>query len=230
MWEIKLTREDASKSTNEQLSLLNTNLQSLNKRVTPVEQRVSDLEDFKSKTDSDVSKLQTELVDLQLKLDDLENRSCRSNLHFVGVPEGRETGTTVMASVADLINKYVRPSIVTKDPDFTIIRGNRVPLQQNPSFSHPLTILVNFSNYRIIEQLLSSFINDKVYRTADDFSFRIYSGIAITAAKRWKEMKNLIKDFKTCGAPAGGVQQSKLKVLYLGMRIFNRLWNRQKPY
>ncbi|KAJ1089948.1 hypothetical protein NDU88_003088 [Pleurodeles waltl] len=98
----KVSQEETRRETKDQLNQLNTHLTLLSTRVSQVEQRVSDLEDSKNQVETTTSRVQSEVEDLQIKLDKMENRSRRSNLRFVGVPEEMEAGSSVIKVVSAL--------------------------------------------------------------------------------------------------------------------------------
>uniref|UniRef100_A0A087YS91 L1 transposable element RRM domain-containing protein n=1 Tax=Poecilia formosa TaxID=48698 RepID=A0A087YS91_POEFO len=59
-------------------------------RVTQAEDRISANEDSVASLQADNTATKTTIEALQLKIDDLENRSRRSNLRLIGLPEGSE--------------------------------------------------------------------------------------------------------------------------------------------
>ncbi|KAJ1128732.1 hypothetical protein NDU88_007107 [Pleurodeles waltl] len=64
-----------------------------------------------------------ELVELQFKLDEMENRSQRSNLRFIEVPEEIEASSSVTRIVADLIYTFILPEKATSKEDLSIMRA-----------------------------------------------------------------------------------------------------------
>ncbi|KAJ1189038.1 hypothetical protein NDU88_005790 [Pleurodeles waltl] len=211
---IKLSQEVAHKETKDQLSQLNTHLTRLSTRLTQVEQRVSDFEDAGSQAESTIPQIQSELEDLQFKLDEMENRSRRSNLRFVRVPEEMEEASSITKVVSDLICNCILPESAKTVADLSIMRAHRVPFTRSANLKHTHTILVNFGDYRIKEQILSQAIKKKNFKSGDTFSFHVFSDMSIIAAHQRREFVTLIDDFKGLGAPAGIVQLSKHKVLH----------------
>ncbi|KAJ1138418.1 hypothetical protein NDU88_004804 [Pleurodeles waltl] len=177
----------------------------------PVEQRVSNLEVAENQIESTTSQIQSELEDLQLKLDEVENRSRCSNLRFVGVPEGIEAASLVANIVSELIYKVVLPDKDKMGGDLTIMRAHRVPFTHPVNSKYPHTILVNFGDFRIKEQILSQARKEREFKSDDQFTFHIFPDMLVAAAHRCHEFVGLIDSFKRLGAPAGIVQLDKLK-------------------
>ncbi|KAJ1116093.1 hypothetical protein NDU88_004312 [Pleurodeles waltl] len=185
-----------------------------------IEQRVSDLEDVRVTVQPSLAKCQADLLDLQIRLDDAENRSRRSNLRFTGVPEGRENGQTVTDLVTGLIQRYVLLEPTDKHSDITIMLAHRVPAVQPPNSKYPRTILVNFGDFRIKEQILQQAIKTKIFQIPGDYAFKIFSDMSVAVAHRRRELKGMNPAFQKAGAQSGLVQQSKLKVFFHGHSNF----------
>ncbi|KAJ1122796.1 hypothetical protein NDU88_001269 [Pleurodeles waltl] len=184
-----------------------------------VEQRVSDLEDVQTLYSTTMDKMQAELQELQRKLGDYENRSRRSNLRFIGIPEELEATSSVTKVISDLIYKCVLPEKatgITANVVLSIMRAHRVSVTRIPSAKYPQTILVNSGDYRIKDQVLLQAIRAKVFNTTDNFSFRAFSDMSATAVCRRREFISLIDEFKKYGAPEGIVQLAKLKIFHNG--------------
>ncbi|KAJ1188780.1 hypothetical protein NDU88_005537 [Pleurodeles waltl] len=181
-----------------------------------MEQRVSDLEDVENRTESTTSRIQSQLEDLQLKLYEVENRSRRSNLRFVGVPEGIEAASSVINVILDLINKVVLLDRDRAGGDLSIMGAHRVPFTRSINSKYPHTILVNFGDFRIKEQILSQARTMRELKSDDKFTFRVFKDMSAAAACRRRKFVGHIDSFKRLGAPAGIVQLAKLKVLHKG--------------
>ncbi|KAJ1141499.1 hypothetical protein NDU88_007829 [Pleurodeles waltl] len=79
------------------------------------------------------SEIQSELEELQLKLDEMENRSQRSNLSFIGVPEETEAASSMNRVVSDLIYKCYTPRVgMTNWPVTELLQ----PLIKLPTITH----------------------------------------------------------------------------------------------
>ncbi|KAJ1190426.1 hypothetical protein NDU88_007164 [Pleurodeles waltl] len=221
---IIVSQEETRRETKEQLSQLNTHLILLSTRVSQLEQRVSDLEDTNNQVETTTSRVQSELEDLQNKLDEMENRSRRSNLRYVGVLEEMEVGSSVAKVVSELIVKIILPDRAKPEGDLSIIRADRVPFVCPVNSKHPHTILVNFGDFRIKEQILSQARKVRKFKLDDSSSFCVFPDMSVAAAHRCQEFVGLIDDFKRWGAQAGLVQLAKLKVLYKGQaKVFQNV-------
>ncbi|KAJ1190721.1 hypothetical protein NDU88_000043 [Pleurodeles waltl] len=202
---IKLSQEEAHKETKDQLSQLNTHLTHLSARLSLVEKRVSDLEDLGNQSGSTIPQIQSELEELQMKLEDLENRSQCLNLRFTGIPEAAKI-------VSDLIRNTILPETAKTDLDLSIMRAHWVLFVRLINPKYLCNILVHFGDSKIKEQILSQTIKKRIFKSGDLFSFRVFSDMSASAAKRRCDFVGLIDDFKQLGAPAGIVQLAKLKV------------------
>ncbi|KAJ1214549.1 hypothetical protein NDU88_002167 [Pleurodeles waltl] len=210
---IKLSQEKARKETKNQLSRLNAHLTHLSTQVSQAERRVSDLKVVKKQEESAISQVQSELEELQFKLDELENRSRRSNLRFIGVPEETSSVTKI---VTDLIYKCILPEKATTKEDLSIMLVHRVPSNRVSNSNFSCTILVNVGDYRIKEQILSQTIRMRNFNSGDNFSFQVFSDMSIAAAHQRHEFVGLIDDFKRLRVPAGILQLAILKMLHKG--------------
>ncbi|KAJ1103579.1 hypothetical protein NDU88_001000 [Pleurodeles waltl] len=220
---LKLSQEETRRETKDQLNQLNTHLTLLSTQVSQVEQRVSDLEDVENQVETSTSQIQSELEDLQIKLDEMENRSRRSNLRFVGVPEEIEKASSVTKAVSELICKTILLDRA-ETGDLSIMRAHRVPFIRPANSKYSRTILVNFGDYRIKEQILSQARKAREFKMDDSFSFCVFSDMSVTAAHRRCEFVGLIDNFKRLGAPVGIAQLAKLKVLYKGQaKVFQNV-------
>ncbi|KAJ1149584.1 hypothetical protein NDU88_002391 [Pleurodeles waltl] len=161
-------------------------------------------------------KIQSELEELQLKLDEMANRSRPSNLRLVGVPEEIEAASSMTKVVSDLIYKCILPDKERTGEEPSIMRAHRVPFVRPESSKYLRTILVNFGDYRIKEQILSQALKMRSFTSGDSFSFRVFSDMSIAAVQQRRKFVGMIDTFKRLGAQAGIVQLAKLKVFYKG--------------
>ncbi|KAJ1082361.1 hypothetical protein NDU88_002529 [Pleurodeles waltl] len=191
-----------------------------------MEQRVSNLEDVEHRTKSTTttSLIQSELEDLQLKLDEAENRSRRSNLRFLGIPEGTEEASSVTNVISELIYKVILSDKDRAGGDLSIMRAHRVPFTRPVNSKYPRTILVNFVDFPIKEQILSQARAMREFKSDDKFTFRVFADMLVVAAHRRREFVGLIDNFKMLGASAGIAQLAKLKVVHKGQtKVFQNV-------
>ncbi|KAJ1200863.1 hypothetical protein NDU88_004684 [Pleurodeles waltl] len=179
---MKVSQEEANRKIDYQLGQLNTNLAQLSAGASQAKQRVSDWEDAETRHGSAIAQMQTELEELQLKLDDIENRSRCSNLRFTGIPEEFKATSSATKVISDLIYKYILPEKATFNIDLSIMWTHRVPTVKVPTAKYPCTILVNFGDFRIKEQVLSQAFKTKVFCTTENFSFCAFPDMSISAA------------------------------------------------
>ncbi|KAJ1173246.1 hypothetical protein NDU88_005084 [Pleurodeles waltl] len=106
------------------------------------------------------------------------------------------------------------------------MRAHRVPFVRPTNSKYPRTILVNFGDFRIKEQILSEARKVREFKLDDtsNATFRVFSDMSVAAAHRCREFVGLIDGFKGLGAPAGIVQVANLKVLYKGQaKVFQNV-------
>ncbi|KAJ1194537.1 hypothetical protein NDU88_003825 [Pleurodeles waltl] len=193
---IKLSQEEARRETKDKVSQLNTHLTHLSTQASQGEQRVSDLEYAEKQLESVSSQIQWELEELQLKLDKMENRCRRSNLRIVGVPEEIESASSVTKVVSDLIYKCIFPEKARTEEHLSFMRAHRVPFTRPANSKYPRTILVNFGDFRIKEQILSQAIKMRNFPSGDSFSFRVFSDVSLLGVYRCRKFVGLIDFFK----------------------------------
>lgn len=67
-----------------------TDLKEITIRVNEAEDQISTNQDDIASVEAENAAMKAAVKELMLKVDDLENRSRRSNLHILGIPEGKE--------------------------------------------------------------------------------------------------------------------------------------------
>uniref|UniRef100_A0A3B4EYR5 L1 transposable element RRM domain-containing protein n=1 Tax=Pundamilia nyererei TaxID=303518 RepID=A0A3B4EYR5_9CICH len=113
-------------------------------RLTSAETRISKVEDDVSFLVSKETSLHKKIQELQLKVDDLENRSRRSNLRLVGLPENTEQGELTIFLQTFLIDVFGRDAL----PSPPIIeRAHRLQGRNTPN-GPPRVIIMKFLNYQ----------------------------------------------------------------------------------
>lgn len=113
-------------------------------RLTSAETRISKVEDDVSSLTSKEASLHKKLQELQLKVDDLENRSRRSNLRLVGLPENTEQGEITIFLQTWLVDVLGRDAF--QSPPI-IERAHRLQGRNTPN-GPPRVIIMKFLNYQ----------------------------------------------------------------------------------
>lgn len=95
--------------------------------------------------------MQCQIQQLAQKHDNLENRARRSNLRFIGLPEGAEGPDPATFLEKLLINTYGREALSTT---FVVERANRMPARQPPEGTPPRNFIAKLMNYRDLGAVL----------------------------------------------------------------------------
>lgn len=120
-------------------------LKALTTRVTEAEDRIGTQEDNVSELQTQNAKLKTAIESLSLKVDDLENRSRRSNLRLVGLPEKIE-GKDMCAFLEKLLPEILGPE--NFPGPLVIERAHRIGrFSEVRSDSPPRAMIMKFLNY-----------------------------------------------------------------------------------
>ncbi|KAM4051814.1 uncharacterized protein ACNLHF_026078 [Anomaloglossus baeobatrachus] len=127
------------------ISSIRHELQGVNVRVGALEDRVSATEDKLPPLTRDLGRAIHNISLLRAKVDDLENRSRRSNLRLVGVPEKAE-GNNPVAFFEMWLPKTLGMDLFS--PFFTIERAHRVPTRPPPPGAPPRPILLKLLHFR----------------------------------------------------------------------------------
>lgn len=117
----------------------------LRERVTEAETRIGRAEDIIHPLQHSCEDLQRQIQQLAQKHDDLENRSRRSNLRFIGLPEGAEGTDPATFLEKLLINTYGRDTFSTT---FVVERAHRMPARRPPEGAPPRTFIAKLLNFK----------------------------------------------------------------------------------
>ncbi|KAJ1153876.1 hypothetical protein NDU88_006634 [Pleurodeles waltl] len=105
-----------------------------------------------------------------------------------------EAGSSVTKVVSELISKIVLPGSVNPEGDLSMMRAHRVPFVRPVISKYPRTILVNFGDFRIKEQILSRARKAGEFKLDDGSRFRVFSDTSVAQAHRRREFVGLIDD------------------------------------
>lgn len=124
------------------ISLIRHDMTKLRERVTEAETRIGQAVDTLYPLQHSYEDLQRQLQQLAQKHDDLENRSRRSNLRFIGLPEGADPATFLEQL---LINAYGRDTFSTT---FVVERAHQMPARRPPEGVPPRTFIAKLLNFK----------------------------------------------------------------------------------
>lgn len=127
---------------------IKTDLVDIKERLTAAKGRISDAEDATTQLTSKVTLLETKVRGLTEKNEDLENRSRRSNLRLIGLPEkmeGKDAEAFLEKWLPDVLGDETFPSPVK------IERAHRIPSgpvrSTNPA-APPRPLIMKFLNFK----------------------------------------------------------------------------------
>lgn len=126
-------------------------LQKMNERMVAAEGRISTVEDQLTPMQKELKAATLNIAALMHKVDDLENRSRRSNIRLVGVPEKAE-GRDPVAFLESWLSAMAGKDSLT--PFFAIERAHRVPTRPLPPGAPPRPILLKLLHFRDRDLLL----------------------------------------------------------------------------
>lgn len=124
------------------ISLIRQDMTKLRDRVKETETRISQAEDTLHPLQHSHEDMKCQLQQLAQKHDDLENRARRSNLHFIGLPEGPDPATFLKKL---LIKTYGREALSTT---FVVEHAHHMPARRPPEGAPPRTFIAKLLNYR----------------------------------------------------------------------------------
>lgn len=127
-------------------------MQKLREGVTETENRISTVEDTIGPMPQLVRDLQQKYTQLLAKMDDQEDLQRRSNLRFVGLPEGAEGRSPETFLEAWLINIFGREKLSST---FVVELAHRISMTLGPP-GYPLrTFIAKILNYRDWDSILA---------------------------------------------------------------------------
>ncbi len=106
--------QDAIKPIQDSLDSLQTTMTSFQKRLTSVESVAGDNFERLTVAESAIKTLQSRNQSLLDQCDDLENRSRRSNLRILNIPEGSEDGKDPVKFISDVLMEVMGPVFTVK--------------------------------------------------------------------------------------------------------------------
>lgn len=172
--------QDAIRPIQDSLDSLQTTVTSFQKRLASVESVAGDNFERLTAAESTIKTLQGQNQSLLDRCDDLENRSRRSNLRIVNIPEGSEDGKDPVKFMSDVLMDAMGPEVFSTPPELE--RAHRTPTSRAGQRSSPRTFLVCFSRFQQKEAALRWARNHEFkYQGAP---IRVYQDVSTTLAKK----------------------------------------------
>lgn len=191
-------------------------LRKINERVKEAEERISRVEDQLPTLSQTVKTHTQQINSLLLKVDDLENRSRRSNLRLVGVPE-KEEGRDPVAYFERWLLEVVGRNILSSF--FAIERAHRVPARAPPPGAPPRPILMKLLNFRDRDAILRA-AREKGDFTIQGHKVSLYPDFSNEIQKRRMQFLDVKKRLRNVGVPYAMQYPAKLRVVALGSTHF----------
>ncbi len=223
LWkEIKAIKEDISKQidrmTNDiqaKLTCIETSISTLSEQMVEVETRISATEEDIRDTRSTVSRLEKDVSHLKGKVQDLENRSRRSNIRIVNLPEKSEGGNMV------LFLERITPEILGAEnfPYPPIIERAHRTGNISSNRATPRIIVAKLLNFREKQKILRLVREHKevYYSNRHIHFFPDFSVELQNALKAYTDVKRRDREIEYSFA-----YPSKLRILHMGKaKIFS---------
>lgn len=173
-------------SIKQHMSSIQSALKVHSHKLRNIELEVNDLEDFAAYSQSAYSKLSKTVQYLQDKVDDLENRSCRNNLRFIGVPE------SIKSSALTNFCSLVIPQALGFNQPCQVERAHRIgPPRDDP---RPRPVIVRYLDYSEKHRLLQAYRSQKtlVARGHKVLMFADYSAELSKLRKAFAEPRRML--------------------------------------
>lgn len=223
LWkEIKTSKEEISKQmdkmTNDiqaKLTRIETSMSTLSEQLIEVETRVSATEDDLRDTRLIVTRLEKDVFYLKDKVQDLENRSRRSNIRIVNLPEKSE-GSNLVSFLERVIpeilgvENFLSPLIIERAHRTGKIASDRMT---------PRIILVKLLNFRDKQKILQ-LARERKEVFLDKCRIYFFSDFSVelqNARKAYTEVKRMLRDREI---EYSLVYPSKLRIMYMGKTKF----------
>lgn len=172
--------QDAIRPIQDSLDSLQTTMTSFQKRLVSVESVAGDNFERLTAAESTIKTLLSQNQTLLDRCDDLENRSRRSNLRILNIPEGSEDGKDPSKFMSDVLMETMGPEVFLTPPELE--RAHRTPTSRVGQRSSPRTFLVCFSRFQQKEAALRWARNHELkYQGA---TIRIYQDVSPALAKK----------------------------------------------
>lgn len=172
--------QEAIKPLQTSLDSLQTTVSSFQKRLTSVESVAGDNFERVAAVESTIAELQTQNQSLLDRLDDLENRSRRTNLRIINIPEGSEDGKDPVKFMSELLMQITGPDVCPVPPELE--RAHRTPTVRTGHGKSPRTFLVCFSKFQQKEAVLRWARNHELKYQGS--TIRMYQDVSTALSKK----------------------------------------------
>lgn len=174
--------KELTESLKSSVESLGQQVSSFNGRLTQTEALAGENFEKIAEMEAVIKTLQQQSTRLQDKVDDLENRSRRSNLRIINVPEGCEKGQDPAKFVSELLMEVTGADVFSSPPE--IERAHPVLRRSEASdrTEKPRAFIVKFLRFQEKEKLLQWARKSQI--TYRESKLRIYPDMSAELAKR----------------------------------------------
>lgn len=198
------------------MSYVRKDLQAITVRVTATEERISEVEDQISPMTTELKRATQQIAFLLHKVDDLENRSRRSNIRLVGVPEKSEGKDPVSFFESWLINMVGKERL---SPFFAIERAHRVPMRAPPPGAPPRPILLKLLNFRDRDVALRA-AREKGELSINGHRISLYPDFSGEIQRQRLQFQDIKKRLRALDIPYSMQYPAKLRVVAMNTTHF----------
>ena len=198
------------------LSFLKQDVHNLSHRVSNAEQRISTLEDEIRPLQGSVRELHQAQEHTTDRLTEMEDRLRRSNLRFLGFPEGSEGRTPEMFMERWLISTFGAP---TFSPLFAIERAHRVPMRPLPPGAPPRAMIIKLLHFRDREAVLRA-AREKGRVSFNGSGITIFPDFSVATQKQRATFIAIKRRLRELQLPYGMLYPARLRIIYQGKAYF----------
>ena len=194
---------------------LRGDVNSFNKRLTKTETRVGENFERITSTEATVKSLESQNKHLLDRVEDLENRSRRSNLRIVNIPEGSETGKEPKQFIADFLMEALGEVFTSPPPIDRAHRTGPLPERGSPK---PRPFIVCFHNFSGKEKTLRWAMKHKLKHR--NVTVRLYQDMSANLAKNRATFNGIKQDLYKKGIRFGLLYPARLRVTFDGESFY----------
>lgn len=191
-------------------------LHKMNDRVKAAEDRISQVEDQLPSLSKATVEAAQHIKALLAKVDDLENRSRRSNVRIVGVPE-KEEGRDPVAFFEAWLMEVMGKNILS--PFFAIERAHRVPTRPPAPGAPPRPVLMKLLHFRDRDAILRA-AREKGDIMMHGHRISFYPDFSADIQKKRMQFLDIKKRLRNLTIPYSMQYSAKLRVVALGSTHF----------
>jgi len=212
---IQETKEDLTKHIDKKtadiqttLTKIESSLSTLSEQVEEIQTRVSANEDDIKDTRDRVAEMEKLITHLKVKTDDLENRSRRSNIRIINVPEQAE-GRDVVGFLEKFISQILGNDNFTSP--VTLERAHRIGKKSD----RPRPLIAKFLNFRDKEKVLR-LARSKGEMTYENKKISFYPDYSADLQRRRDEFRDVKRTLREKEVEYALIYPAQLRIRHLG--------------